>query len=404
MPVRQTHTKPPLRASSLPKAQPALDGNPSPAEATAVFARCRAPLLRWFAAHARALPWREPFASGAAGQGALRLDGGAPLRDPYAAWIAEIMLQQTQVATIAPRFDDWMRRFPDVAALAAAPEEEVLRAWSGLGYYARARNLRKGAQFLVARGAWPVSARDWREVPGVGDYTAGAVSSLAFGRPEPILDGNVIRVFSRLLALGFLPGDSAWGKRAYWELARLWADAPRPGDLNEAVMELGATVCTPLAPRCHECPLARQCSARASGRQGEFPPPRKRPAIESVAAVAVVGRLGGRLLLEKRAPGTFLAGHAMFPVFFGSDAAAWTTAFRRRFPGTIPSPGEFAGRFRHSIMSKRYEVEVRVVTLRGSRGNAEATRWVSTQDAGENITNSLARKVWEAAKGHRMAA
>ncbi|HEX2612636.1 MAG TPA: A/G-specific adenine glycosylase, partial [Fibrobacteria bacterium] len=251
-----------------------------------------------------------------------------------------------------------------------------------------------------ARGKWPVAAHEWREIPGVGDYTAGAVASIAFGLPEPILDGNVVRVFSRLLELGFLPGEGAMQKRTYWELARLWAAAPRPGALNEALMELGALVCTPFAPRCDICPLRSECAARADGRQADFPPVRKRAPIEKVAAVAVVATMaGGRALLEERARGAFLAGHAMFPLFLGPDARGWKAAFRKRFPGAELSGESVAGTFRHAIMSKVYEVEVRTLKLRGLKEPSPSARWLPTKDLADLLTNSLAKKIWKKARG-----
>jgi A/G-specific adenine glycosylase len=368
-----------------------------PDEVEARFARCRGPLLRWFGANRRDLPWRVPFAPGH--EGGLLLAGARPTRPPYAAWVSEIMLQQTQVATVAPRFAEWIRRFPDVATLARASEDDVLRAWAGLGYYARARNLHRGAKALLARGEWPHAARDWRAVPGVGDYTAGAVASIVFGLSEPILDGNVARVLSRLLALDFLPGDGSGQKQTYWDLARLWASAPDPGALNEALMELGALVCTPAAPRCEECPLRAACIAREEGRQADFPPRKRRATVERVVAVAVVATLStgarGRVLLEERARGVFLAGHAMFPLFLGPEARGWKASFRKRFPRASLSKDAFAGTFRHAIMAKRYEVEVRPVAVGGVPAG---TGWVSARGLAARLTNSLAKKVWEASK------
>jgi A/G-specific adenine glycosylase len=232
----------------------------------------------------------------------------------------------------------------------------------------------------------------------VGDYTAGAVASIAFGLPEPILDGNVIRVFSRLLELDFLPGDGAAPKRIYWALARLWAAAPRPGALNEALMELGALVCTPAAPRCDACPLRAECAARADGRQADFPPARRRAPVEKVAAVAVVAAAGGRVLLEERARGGFLAGHAMFPLFLGPDAGAWKAAFRKNFSGVAILKEARAGTFRHAIMSKVYEVEVRVVELREAKETSSSARWLPAKGLADLLTNSLARKIWKKAR------
>ena len=363
------------------------------------FPSLRARLLRWFESNRRDLPWRAPFVPGPVlGSVPGRIDGLAPggdlpRRPPYAVWISEIMLQQTQVATVAPRFADWMRRFPDVVALADAPEAEVMQAWAGLGYYARARNLHRGAKALRSRGAWPHAADAWRSIPGVGDYTAGAVASIAFGLSEPILDGNVVRVFSRLLALDFLPGDGVAPKRVYWDLARAWANAPRPGELNEALMELGALVCTPASPRCDVCPLRGACVARAQGRQGSLPPAKRCAPVETVVAVAVEATAEGRVLLEERPRGAFLAGHSMFPLYIGSDAADWKHAFRARFPRATVSKSAVSGTFRHAIMSKRYEVEVRLADLRSAHAWKGAS-WLPVDGLEGKLTNSLAKKIW----------
>jgi A/G-specific adenine glycosylase len=322
------------------------------------------------------------------------------------------MLQQTVVSAVIPHFRRWMGEFPDVKALAVAPADAVLRAWAGLGYYARARNLHQAAKTLVARGAWPRTAEEWREIPGVGEYTSGAVASLALGQRAPILDGNIVRVFSRLLGLGFLPGAGAAEKRAYWDLARQWVGedvegaAPgEPGALNEALMELGALVCVPGVPRCGSCPLAAVCTARRAGLQAELPPvkPRAKPAV--VPAVAVVARYRGRVLTERRAAGAFLAGHHMFPLFLEEEAQAarWRAAgvFGRRFPGWEIVTAASAGRIRHAIMSKRYDAEVWVATLRPTKTRAssraptsEGMHWISIAEVDASLTNSLARKIW----------
>lgn len=410
-------TKTPRKLSKQPPQQPPRDTAPKATGrkpdpvvpkrfATAAqrrFAVCRAPLLDWFQRQARALPWRAPFVPGA-GDGPA-FEGDVPRRPPYAVWVSEIMLQQTQVAAVVAHFEHWMRLFPSVAVLASAPEERVLQAWAGLGYYARARNLHRGAKVLAARKAWPDSVREWREVPGVGEYTAGAIASIAFERRAPVLDGNVIRVFSRLLGLGFLPGAGTVEKKAYWELARLWADAPRPGELNEALMELGALVCVPAAPRCVACPLADACSAKRHGWQGILPPVKQRPAPERVTAVAVVATLSGRgqqVLVEERGRGAFLAGHTMFPLFLGSESETWRAAFQRRFPGWTLTGAKSAGRLRHAIMSKRYDVEVWSVLARrspASRAAAGEVLRLSVPELPERLTNALARKIWAVSRG-----
>jgi A/G-specific adenine glycosylase len=381
---------------------------PSPAlteEARPRFAAARPRLAEWFRREARALPWRPPHPLAlpspgdalAAGLGALR-----PLRSPYAVWISEIMLQQTQVATVVPYFERWMEKFPTPAALAAAPEDEVLRAWAGLGYYARARNLQKAARVLAGAGAYPDSGEGWKALPGIGDYTAGAIASLALGLRAPLLDGNVARVFSRLLALEFLPTDDAAARAAYWALAAQWvggADDSRADEVNEGLMELGARVCVPVSPRCGECPVRPQCVAAERGWQDRLPPARARAKVEAVPAVAVLARAAGpggetgraRVLLERRAKG-FLAGHELFPFFLGEEAGDWRAAFARRFPGLTLSRAEEAGAVRHAIMSKRYDVRVWRCEV---SGEAPEGAWREAEGLEAALTSGLAKKIWK---------
>uniref|UniRef100_UPI0028699C08 A/G-specific adenine glycosylase n=1 Tax=Deinococcus sp. TaxID=47478 RepID=UPI0028699C08 len=231
----------------------------------------RTALLTWFGAKGRDLPWRQ----GTEGQ-----------RDPYRVWIAEILLQQTQVARGLVYYDRFLTVFPDVHALAAAPEEAVLKAWEGCGYYARARNLRRAAQLVAVRGpgrqGFPTTYAGWLALPGVGPYTAAAVASLAYGEARAVNDGNVRRVLARV-------SGEAWPTDT-WVQARAEAllDPARPGAWNEAVMDLGATVCTPRSPRCGQCPLSPWCAAYAGGHPEAFPAPKVRAAVQDVHAVAVL--------------------------------------------------------------------------------------------------------------------
>ena len=214
-------------------------------------------VARWYGKVRRDLPWRQS-------------------RDPYAIWVSEIMLQQTRVQTVIPYWERWMAKFPTVKDLAVAPLDDVLAAWAGLGYYSRARNLKAGAEVITAKwdGELPRRANELRGVPGIGPYTAGAISSIAYGEREPLVDGNVARVLARVYAI---PHDikSTAGQRALWtragELVAALADDHAPGDLNQGLMELGATLCSPSAPRCLVCPLAVLCAAAKGGRQDAFP-------------------------------------------------------------------------------------------------------------------------------------
>ena len=248
------------------------------------------PLLRWFDAHGRDLPWRG-------------------MTDPYAVWVSEIILQQTRVETGLRYFDSFMQRFPTVAALAAASESDVLAAWSGLGFYRRAKNLHRGARIVVERwqGVVPTDPATLASLPGIGRYTAGAILSSALDAKLPILDGNVIRLLSRVFLVEGAP-DRAVVQRELWGLAEAVLPDHRPGDFNQALMDLGATVCTPSGPRCGDCPLTGLCGARAMERVDELPCATKRATVRFEERVSVLAtRPDGRFLLHQRPPTGLLA-------------------------------------------------------------------------------------------------
>jgi A/G-specific adenine glycosylase len=240
-------------------------------------------LLAWFDEHRRDLPWR-----------------GA--RDPFAVWISEVMLQQTQVTTVIPYYQRFLARFPDAKALADAPLSEVLALWSGLGYYSRARNLHRAAQ-AIARDGMPRTSRALRELPGFGRYTAAAVASIAFGEPVAVVDGNVARVLARLLAI---EAPLASVAERLWSEAQALVDPARPGAFNEAMMELGATVCTPSKPRCLCCPIHGDCAAQRRGLQSRIPAPKARAQRQRLdLACAAVLRDGAILLGRRSEKGLF---------------------------------------------------------------------------------------------------
>lgn len=259
-----------------------------------VLEEVRPRLLAWYDTNQRDLPWRT---------------GDDTDPDPYHIWVSEVMLQQTQVETVKPYYLRWVERFPDLRSLAAAEQDEVLKMWEGLGYYARARNLHRAVREVVDRYGAEVPAEPalFRKLPGVGRYTAGAVASIAFGREEPVVDGNVRRVFARLL------DEPAPREAQLWKIATQLVRGPRPGDLNQAVMELGATVCTPRSPGCDVCPVTRACAARAAGTQADRPariPAREIPSKHHGVAV-IEGPAG--LLLRRRPEGGLLGGMWEFP-------------------------------------------------------------------------------------------
>lgn len=263
------------------------------------LAQLTACLLEWLRGARRDLPWRRD-------------------RRPYAVWIAEVMLQQTQVAAVVPYYERWMQRFPDLAALAAADLDDVLKAWEGLGYYARARHLHQAARQVMARygGELPADRAALLALPGIGRYTAGAILSLAFGRRAAVLDSNVRRVLCRLYDVTTDPREAAT-EAQLWQIATALVEAvaeEEAGPLNEALMELGSLICTPRQPACATCPVAHLCLARARGVAAERPVPRGRPRPPHHTAVAgVIADDDGAYLLIRRLPRGLLGGLWGFP-------------------------------------------------------------------------------------------
>lgn len=239
-------------------------------------------LLAWFRAHRRDLPWRRS-------------------RNPYRIWVAEVMLQQTRIAAVLPYYHRFLKKFPSVGSLSRAPQEEVLRQWSGLGYYSRARNLHRAAKRIVAihSAKFPRTLEAALDLPGVGRYTAAAILSIAYGVPLAVLDGNVARVLARLGTIrGDLRAPRRW--RRLGETAQYLLAQRAPGDWNQALMELGETICTPRVPRCAECPVARWCRAYARGITGKIPAPRrKRETVHVRIAAAILRDPRGRTLLVR---------------------------------------------------------------------------------------------------------
>jgi A/G-specific adenine glycosylase len=254
-------------------------------------------LLAWYSRHARDLPWRRS-------------------RDPYRVWLSEVMLQQTTVAAVKPYFERFLAELPTVAALAAADEQQVLRLWEGLGYYRRARSLHAAARHVVGElgGEFPRDVAGLLQLPGVGRYTAGAIASIAYDLPAPILEANTIRLLSRLVGYRDDPTKAA-GQRVLWQTAEDLLPRRDVARFNQASMELGSLVCTPVAPRCDECPLALYCVARQRGWQAEIPAPTRKAAITAVREAAVVVRKNGAVLLRQCGPDERWTGLWDFPRF-----------------------------------------------------------------------------------------
>ncbi len=348
-------------------------------------ARTRRAVHRWFARAKRPLPWRaEP--------------------SPYRIWIAEIMAQQTRIETILPYYRRWLERFPDVATLANAPLDDVLRLWSGLGYYSRARNLHRAAQRIVEThdGLLPADPTTLQTLPGIGRYTAGAIASLAYGKPAPLVDGNVIRVIARLLDIAEDVTRPAVVER-FWRIAAALVPSRNPGPFNEGLMELGALVCTPQSPACRRCPLQRDCLAYAHGVVEERParPPKKNVPLVHIAA-AVIQRADGAVLMVQNEYDRLFGGLWQLPQhppdFTPAGAIgkrALTQALAAQL-GQAVTVGKKIGRLDHLLSHRRLRIELytaampdRPLSLQGYR----AYRWLHERDAHDPAMASFTRKL-----------
>jgi A/G-specific adenine glycosylase len=312
-------------------------------------------LLAWYRRNGRDLPWRRT-------------------KDPYKIWVSEIMLQQTRVEAVLPYYERFLARFPDVTALAAAPEADVLERWAGLGYYRRARQLQAAANQIVERhgGTFPADYEAIRELPGVGDYTAAAITGIAFGLPHAALDGNVMRVMARLHNDGRDVGEGRT-RKALQGAAQRWIEAlPATdyADFNQATIELGATVCTPRTPRCAVCPLSASCQARREGRERELPYKSAKQRVEKLEmAVAIVERRGS--LLMRRRPDD----EEIMPGFWELPQHAASRIERDFFAALGISLDEKIGAFKHAITFRAYSGSAYRGTLEGQR--PEEYRWIT---------------------------
>jgi A/G-specific adenine glycosylase len=321
-------------------------------------------LLSWYGRNRRDLPWRPPL-------------GGKARVDPYAVLVSEFMLQQTQVATVTPYFLCFMKALPAIGELAAAPEQQVLRLWQGLGYYSRARHLHAAARKIMAdfNGHIPFSPKDLLSLPGVGRYTAGAVASIAFQQRAPILDGNVARVLCRL---DNIPSDPREPKtrQLLWQRAEQILPKANVGQFNSALMELGATVCTPRKPRCPACPLRRFCLAAEAGLQEAIPPPRKsRPTPLLLRWTICISR-ANRWLIERRPDSGRWAGLWQFPTIEAADDKPTPAIISRQIGLRIQGLREI-GEIRHALTHRRYIFNVFSAGAANGQGNSGATRkWI----------------------------
>ncbi|MGO9229057.1 MAG: A/G-specific adenine glycosylase [Terriglobales bacterium] len=316
-------------------------------------------LARWYAQGHRDLPWRRTA-------------------DPYSILVSEIMLQQTRAAAVIPYYHRFLNRFPTVDALARAPEPDVLALWSGLGYYSRARNLLAAARQIAARGAFPRGYGELRQLPGVGDYTAAAVASIAFAEPCPVVDGNVLRVVARMENDA---GDirSPQTRERFRAVAQRWLDRRRPGAFNQALMELGATVCLPRQPLCPQCPLRAQCRAFEQGSVNQLPVKLGRVPPERIEAILLLVRRGRCILLRQRP-----ASERRMPGFWDLPG-----------PEHLPTvrPGVPLGQFRHVITHHRYLFTVRSASAPRRLPVGAHFRWLDPRNAGSIPLSTSAKKV-----------
>jgi A/G-specific adenine glycosylase len=343
----------------------------------------RRALLAWYRRGRRDLPWRRT-------------------RDPYAVWVSEVMLQQTTVKVVLPYYTAFLERFPTLPALAGAREEDVLAAWSGLGYYERARNLHRGARMVVERhqGVFPRTLDAALALPGVGLYTAGAVLSIAYGVALPVVDGNVRRVLARLLALR----GPAWLREGpYYNVAEELLAADAPGDWNQALMELGATVCTPRAPLCSACPARAHCAALAAGLVDTLPERRPRPQPVQVTVAAALVEHEGRVLLVRRPDARLMRG--MWEVPQTSLEARGLSDLEPELAtrhGLRVAAGPLLARVRHAITFRRIRVDVHSARLRRNVAvDAERFAWVRPQEVTLPVS-SLTRKILKALERRQM--
>jgi len=338
----------------------------------------RRELALWYASNQRDLPWRRTS-------------------DPYAIWVSEAMLQQTRVDTVREYWPRFLERFPTATALASADEEAVLEAWSGLGYYRRARSLQAAARVIADRhgGVFPRELGAALDLPGVGPYTAGAVVSIAYDEPAALVDGNVERVFARLFGMEGVRGSGPLG-RACWAAATFFIDrlegAVRPSVWNQALMELGALICTPRAPKCEGCPLAGSCVAKARGNAVGIPRPKPRRASTEAELEVYVIEQGGRWLLEQRPDGGLMGGMWQFPTVEVTSSGLFPDELAPAL-GSKVEPEHDLIAITHGITHHRIRARVRSASLAGQ--GVEPAAWFAPAEAAELALTGMARKVAE---------
>lgn len=356
---------------------PAKTSRP-PVSGTDWAAELRRRLRAWFRRHGRQFPWRGTH-------------------DPYAVWVSEIMLQQTQTATVCRYYPRFLEAFPTVAALAAADEHDVLRLWEGLGYYRRARQLHQAAQAIVQQhgGVFPEDFGQVQALPGIGRYTAGAILSIARDAPCPILEANTLRLYSRLLGYRGDPRSAA-GQRRLWQAAEAWLPRQGAGQFNQALMDLGATICTPRDPLCPRCPVENLCAARRHGWQHRIPPPPRRPKVEHVHEAAVVVRRGEKVLLVQHGPADRWAGlwgFVRFPVR-EAPSAGEVASLVQQCTEIAVSRVEPLAVVRHQVTRFRITLHCFMARwVRGARPAEQVGRWVRPAELSSYALSTSARRL-----------
>jgi len=345
-------------------------------------------LSAWFSQNHRVLPWRP--------------NNLEHLRDPYQTWVSEVMLQQTRVESVIEHFKKWMQDFPTVQALAMADEASVLAHWQGLGYYSRARNLHKGALHIlqIHQGKLPSDRATLEKVPGIGNYTAGAILSLAMHKPEPILDGNLVRIFSRLQCWTMLPTESTDWHDSYWKLARQFAKSSHPNIINEALMEYGALVCTPKQPRCAECCVQNHCKAYSQGQVGLYPPLKVKHTSTTVNGYILCFIHKGKVLIEKSTSG-LLSGQWKLPLVICDalpNKAPTASFLTKHFGLQHVRDIRLIGKIRHAITHHKIELSVCEIHLTAWNLPQEISpeyAWISHDVFAHTVVNSLSHKAWK---------
>lgn len=337
-------------------------------------------LIKWFLKNRSSLPWRpkDPFA----------------LRNDYYVWISEIMLQQTQVAAVCRHFKEWVLKFPTIRDLANSSEQKVLESWQGLGYYSRAKNILKTARILVQdyEAQLPSTRAELEALPGIGKYTAGAILSLARHEPEAILDGNLIRIFSRLDAIPFLP-DNKTNSLFYWDIAQKWSSSKKTFLINEGLMELGRTCCKVKNPLCLKCPLKPNCNAFSKNETALYPPKKRKSFEEWRGLMLIIESADGQVFSSHNSDSIFLKNQKTFPHFehpssktknFPAKAEEWISF-------DLVKDFKFCGQFKHAIT--RYKIECEVLHIFSTKKvSSKNSQWIPKNKILTEITNSFCLK------------